>query len=1102
MADEPIQVKVTDEVAPSIAVKLDSITKKARDGYGAVNRLKSALRNIDSGAINALSLANSRAQKMMNDSALAAQRLQTENLRSANAANLAAASANKLAAANAETARIQITSAAAIQKALTGQRAANAQLAAEQNKAAAAAARAAVEQQKSVIVQQRLQTETHKTSAASIQAAAAQQKLLTSATQTATAQQALTAAASRAATAQTQQAAAASNAATAQSRAALAALRLQQAQTRANKSQQDAAKDAERLKRELFPLYDAQQTFNASLARANGLLAAGAIDEKTYAAAVLQSKNALLQATAANNTFNASQARSGKQSQINRAHLTNLSFQLNDIAVSLASGQNPLIVLVQQGSQIAGIASQAGVSLGRLAIAAGAMLLPFLPLVAALGSFVGLLKLVASEASKGAELDKFAKGLGASDKEIKRLNLGVVTLGDSMRGLWKTIDDATGIGDIFAKIGSGIVGGFKFVLNAVANIFSSIISLGAAAVDTIVLNWESFPNRFKVVISNASNFAIEAFEKFINFTIRGLNAIIDGLNKISPKDIPNIAEIALEKIDVSKFDAPAQSLADTFVNSYMEHMQSNQDAVNKFMAKWQSNSVEAAKKRIREALQDDKAEESRALSLAKINAQLDNEYRRMLMVGSEREKQQRFDQIEEQLIGKKIKLTKDEANAIRERIAAIVDSAGAAAAYVKVVESTVAPAKALADALSAQLLAIRGTTEMQAEASRQVMIAREAYANSIDPMRQFNKELEQQNDLLRMLPREREISQQIQQEENRLLAEGRELNVAQATALRLRLIAQQQLNIASQAEAGIWESTRGAREKYLADMAAIAKLKKDGTITGGEAAQKIIENNGNLDFSGTGTEHKARLEAYAKAVQQIKDLQREELISERTASQMRIRLWSEEQAAKFTIAQGALSNIASLMGSKNKTLFKIGKAAAIANATIEGTKAVMTALSTTNNYYVNAGLAVAAGIQAAQNIARIKATEMQGFQRGGYTGDMPTNARAGWVHGKEFVFDAPSTARIGVENLERIRAGQAVSSGSRVPNITIEQYGTPQKYEVAEISEDRIRMIAKDEADSAVKNKAPKLIASEIANGNSVVSKSLDRNTQTVRRRN
>lgn len=48
---------------------------------------------------------------------------------------------------------------------------------------------------------------------------------------------------------------------------------------------------------------------------------------------------------------------------------------------------------------------------------------------------------------------------------------------------------------------------------------------------------------------------------------------------------------------------------------------------------------------------------------------------------------------------------------------------------------------------------------------------------------------------------------------------------------------------------------------------------------------------------------------------------------------------------------------------------------------------------------------------------------MMGFSSGGYTGDVPTNAPAGIVHGQEFVINAQSTRKYGVSMLEQINRG-------------------------------------------------------------------------------
>lgn len=73
------------------------------------------------------------------------------------------------------------------------------------------------------------------------------------------------------------------------------------------------------------------------------------------------------------------------------------------------------------------------------------------------------------------------------------------------------------------------------------------------------------------------------------------------------------------------------------------------------------------------------------------------------------------------------------------------------------------------------------------------------------------------------------------------------------------------------------------------------------------------------------------------------------------------------------------------------------------------------------------GTAAAIGLAAV--IAAIAAAK-GGFKKGGYTGDMSASSVAGVVHGKEFVFDAAATSRIGVENLEKLRSGREIAKTS------------------------------------------------------------------------
>jgi hypothetical protein len=91
--------------------------------------------------------------------------------------------------------------------------------------------------------------------------------------------------------------------------------------------------------------------------------------------------------------------------------------------------------------------------------------------------------------------------------------------------------------------------------------------------------------------------------------------------------------------------------------------------------------------------------------------------------------------------------------------------------------------------------------------------------------------------------------------------------------------------------------------------------------------------------------------------------------------------------------------------------------------------------------------------------------------------------------------------------LEAMNRGAKPSSGrANVGNtggvsVNIENYGTSKDFEVNQISESEIRIIARDEAKSAVYQHAPNVIAADMSNPNSRTSKALGRNTNTQRKR-
>lgn len=115
----------------------------------------------------------------------------------------------------------------------------------------------------------------------------------------------------------------------------------------------------------------------------------------------------------------------------------------------------------------------------------------------------------------------------------------------------------------------------------------------------------------------------------------------------------------------------------------------------------------------------------------------------------------------------------------------------------------------------------------------------------------------------------------------------------------------------------------------------------------------------------------------------------------------------------------------------------------------------------------------------------------KGFKAGGYTGNMGASQVAGVVHGQEYVFDAQSTKRIGVDNLNAMRSGKV--GGDVQVNI---------------INNSSARVTASDDGQTItiedVRNEARNEIKrswTNTGNPNSFESKQLNRNIQAPRRR-
>ena len=387
-----------------------------------------------------------------------------------------------------------------------------------------------------------------------------------------------------------------------------------------------------------------------------------------------------------------------------------------------------------------------------------------------------------------------------------------------------------------------------------------------------------------------------------------------------------------------------------------------------------------------------------------------------------------------------------------------------------------------------------------------------------ESMSKYLADLNEELDLLKLLPREREIEQAVMEKVNKLRENGVAVSEAEIELLRERTAELAAANRVAEQENQLMNQSVYAREQALEQIRAMQNLlnNPESGFTKGDAIGSLAQGPFGEMVNGLPEMVAFRVEQFRAMYEQIAALREADIVSERSAAGLRAQIWAQEQSARLQTANTFFGSLAELASSENEKMARIGKAAAIAQTIIKTYESATSAYASMAAIPVvgpalGAAAAAAAVAAGMANVAAIRSQRTQGFMKGGYTGDLPTTAAAGVVHGQEYVFDAASTRAIGVDNLEAMRQGAGYGSGRKSSatgakimgglTVTIENYGTSKDFEVQQISEEEVRVIARDEASSAVKKEAPGVVAADIGNPNGRVSKAISNGFNTTRKR-
>lgn len=318
--------------------------------------------------------------------------------------------------------------------------------------------------------------------------------------------------------------------------------------------------------------------------------------------------------------------RMGGSAKLAGHQVQNLVYQLNDMVVGLFSGQKPMTVFMQQGTQIAQIGMQAGMGIGGMAralvglaanSAAAALTNPYLLAAAAAAALAfGAFKMFQSSVKQTGELDKYAQSLGLTKKEMEKLGPVGITVGDTMKGLWKTVSDGLSLGSVFSTLKDWAVTAFDAIMQVGKYAIAFIYAGWVGGFGAIKILWSSLPGVIGEAAVGAANLAISGVEFMANKAIAAINWLVDRVNplldRVGLTNISRVESVALPRMENS-FAGSTARMAGQIQSEFSAAFGDAMSMMDSFSAKWRENTIAAAKARLAakaEEIRGDKADKT------------------------------------------------------------------------------------------------------------------------------------------------------------------------------------------------------------------------------------------------------------------------------------------------------------------------------------------------------------------------------------------------------------------------------------------------------------------------------------------------------------
>lgn len=798
----------------------------------------------------------------------------------------------------------------------------------------------------------------------------------------------------------------------AQNAAARSAIMLEQATQRAAAAKGNLANRAHALKAALDPAYAAQSRFNAEMAEAKTLLDAGAINMRTYVAAVGAAQAKLNGATTGVNALGGAMRGTGHQT-------ANVIAQVNDLGVQFAMAAqsgDPLkmvmMALIQQGSQLSYVAGTMQNGWAGVFGIIGKLLLRFAPLIAAIGVVVGLFKTMQAEFNKtNGSIQPFVDSLGLTKDELKELGDTSITMTDTLLGFYDTFMQMTGLNSVVESVSNFFSSAWDKALSFIRLAFVGFYGLVVGGMRGIAETIVKLPQVTSATAKAIANTAIAAIEWMLNKAIDGINNLTGGVRSLLASAGIEIGEIG--RVSFGRFAMSGEDAANTLsavMNRQVTGAILEADAtLTQFQRNWSKASDQRRRDRLKEkadAIIADRPEEKakkagrdpaaiaaerRAHALAQVNLQLDNELARMRMLKDERAIEQRMDQITEALAQKRIKLTDTETAAIRAKVTEIERFRYVQQEMDRITEEAQGPQRTLNAATEAATLLYKQGTITLERYNQELAKAQRAYQDATDPTFKFNEALDAQFRVLGKYGVELERANYL--ESIRQEYQNRGLSIYDASTGKLR----------AEVAALVAKNDQLRQQQYIQSQL-------------GGVLDPILDQN-------------REIAAQAAVYAQLDQMRRDDLIRAEDYERAKAALWVKYNEYKLNNTSDFFGALADVTSKGTGVVGAISKAAAVAEATIQGYLAVQKALASSPppwNYVAAAAIAVRTGA----NVAGILSTNVGSYKDGG---QFIVGGRSG-VDANNINMNVTRGERVTIETAKQQRANDNQAGGAPVVN--------------------------------------------------------------------